>query len=164
MGLLNTLQASSLRSTDSCWTKPDQARVSPTSPSSWGTAFRNSLSRSWSASSEAASSPSPTSYRDVGLSPNFQVVKGGPSARIVGLGWLWFWLLHSLPGSAWTDGKLSEFAEQLGKIVEHRRSKSTRSNYPRRWTTHPVVEIPLKIFNQLNRSYITGLYCNNVVI
>ena len=32
----------------------------------------------------------------------------------------------SLPGSAWADGKLAEPAEQLGKMVEHLKSKSTQ--------------------------------------
>ena len=44
-------------------------------------------------------------------------------------------MFHSLPGSAWADGKLEEVAEQLGKIVEHLRTKSTQPNYSSRWTT-----------------------------
>ena len=38
------------------------------------------------------------------------------SRNWVGLGWLWFWLFHWLPDSAWVDGKLAELAEQLGKV------------------------------------------------
>ena len=53
------------------------------------------------------------------------ILQGGPSGRIVGLGWLWFWLFHPLPGFAWADGKLAELAEQLRKMVEHNTSKST---------------------------------------
>ena len=35
-----------------------------------------------------------------------------------------------LPGSAWADGKLEELAEQLGKMVEHPKSKSTNPGSP----------------------------------
>ena len=44
------------------------------------------------------------------------------------------WIL-AVPGSARADGKLAEVAEQLGKIEEHHRSKSTQPNYPTRWDT-----------------------------
>ena len=33
------------------------------------------------------------------------------------------------------DGKLAELAEQMAKMVEHLRPKSTQPNYPTRWTT-----------------------------
>ena len=39
-----------------------------------------------------------------------------------------------LPASAWNDEELAELALQVGKMVEHHRSKSSRSNYPTRWT------------------------------
>ena len=44
--------------------------------------------------------------------------------------WVWLTLILAVPvyvpGSAWADGKLAELQdEQLGKIVEHHRSKST---------------------------------------
>ena len=53
------------------------------------------------------------------------------------LGWVdfLFWMFHLLPGSAWALGKLAELAEQVGKMVEHYRSKSTQPNYPTRWNT-----------------------------
>ena len=38
----------------------------------------------------------------------------------------WF---HPLPGSTRADGKLAELAEQVGKMVEHHRSKSTQPSY-----------------------------------
>ena len=34
-------------------------------------------------------------------------LQGGPSGREPGLGWLAFWLFHSLPNSAWADGSLA---------------------------------------------------------
>ena len=37
-----------------------------------------------------------------------------------------------LPSSAWADGKLAELAEQLGKMVEHPKSKSTQPRFARR--------------------------------
>ena len=40
-----------------------------------------------------------------------------------------FLLFQALPNSAWADGKLAELAEQLGKTVEHSRSKSMQHNY-----------------------------------
>ena len=42
--------------------------------------------------------------------------------------WVGLTLILTVPPSAWADGKLAEVAEQLGKIVEHHRSKSTQSN------------------------------------
>ena len=36
---------------------------------------------------------------------------------------------------AWADGKLAEVAEQLGKMVEHTKSKSTQPRFARRWVT-----------------------------
>ena len=35
-----------------------------------------------------------------------------------------------MSGSAWADGKLAELAEQLGKMVEHPKSKSTNPGSP----------------------------------
>ena len=35
-----------------------------------------------------------------------------------------------MPGYAWADGELAELAEQVGKMVEHHRSKSNQTNYP----------------------------------
>ena len=53
--------------------------------------------------------------------------------------WVGLTLNLAVPPSVWFclryDGKLAELAEQLGKIVEHHRSKSTQPNYPTRWTT-----------------------------
>ena len=40
-------------------------------------------------------------------------------------------LILAVPASAyWALGKLPELTEQLGKMVEHHRSKSTQHNYP----------------------------------
>ena len=41
----------------------------------------------------------------------------------------------SMPGSAWADGKLAELAEQLGKMVEHPKSKSTQLRLAKRCVT-----------------------------
>ena len=50
--------------------------------------------------------------------PALQILyTGGPSGRIAGL-----------PGSALADGKLAELTEQVGKMEEHPRSKSTQPN------------------------------------
>ena len=38
-------------------------------------------------------------------------VQGDPSDRIAGLGWLWFWLFHLQPGSAWAHGHLAKVSE-----------------------------------------------------
>ena len=62
-------------------------------------------------------------------------VQGGPSPGEPRLGWLWFWLFHPLPGSAWADRKLAELADQLGKMVEHPKSKSAQPRFTRRWAT-----------------------------
>ena len=58
-----------------------------------------------------------------------------PSGQIAGLGRLQFCLFHHLPNSAWADGELAELAEQVEKMVEYHRSKSTQPNYPTRWTS-----------------------------
>ena len=54
-------------------------------------------------------------------------LQGDPSPGEPRLGWLWFWLFHPLPSSACADGKLVELTEQLGKMVEHPKAKSTHS-------------------------------------
>ena len=35
------------------------------------------------------------------------------------MGWLWYWLLHFLPHSAWADWNLPELTGQVGIMVEH---------------------------------------------
>ena len=60
-------------------------------------------------------------------------IQGDTSPGEPGLGWLRFWLFHPLPGSAWVDGKLAELAEQLCKMEEHPKSKSTKTR------CHPVI-------------------------
>ena len=42
-------------------------------------------------------------------------------------------LIWVVPPSAWADGKLAELAEQLGKMVENPKSKSTQPRFARRW-------------------------------
>ena len=49
------------------------------------------------------------------------------------VGWVVLTLIWAR--SAWADGKLAELAEQVGKMVEHLKSKSTQPNYLPRWTT-----------------------------
>ena len=44
-------------------------------------------------------------------------------------------LILAVPPSAWADGNLAELAEQLGKMVEHPKSKSTQPRFARRWVT-----------------------------
>ena len=74
------------------------------------------------------------SLRRLGLCTHLPVYReGGPSARIAGLCWLWFWVFQLLPGSAWADGKRADLAEELGETVEHHRQKSNQPNYPIRW-------------------------------
>ena len=53
---------------------------------------------------------------------------------LANLGWAEFdfGCSTSLPGSAWADGKFAELAEQLGKMVEHPKSKSTQPRFARR--------------------------------
>ena len=63
-----------------------------------------------------------------------RIVQGDTSPGESGLGWPWFWLVPSLPGSAWAYGKLAELAEQLSKMEGHPKSKSTQPRYARRWT------------------------------
>ena len=75
-------------------------------------------------------------------------VQGDPSPGEPPLGWLWFWLFHPLPGSAWADGKLAELAEQLGKMVEHPKSKSTQPKFAKRWTS---------LYKQRNYGALCGL-------
>ena len=41
-------------------------------------------------------------------------------------------MFHPLAGSALADGKLGELAKQLGRKVEHHKSKSTQPNHPRK--------------------------------
>ena len=64
-----------------------------------------------------------------------EIVQGDPSPGEPWLGWLWFWVFHPLSDSAWADGKLAELAEQLGKMVEHPKSKSTKQRFARRCAT-----------------------------
>ena len=44
-------------------------------------------------------------------------------------------MIWAVPISACADGKLAEMTEQVGKMVEHLRSKSTQSNHLTRWIT-----------------------------
>ena len=46
-------------------------------------------------------------------------------------------LILVVPPSPWADGKgkLAELSEQLGKMVEHPKSKSTQPRFARRWVT-----------------------------
>ena len=57
------------------------------------------------------------------LSGYHVTLQGDTSPGEPGLGSLGFCLFHPLPGSAWPDGKLAELAEQLGKMVEHPKSR-----------------------------------------
>ena len=63
-------------------------------------------------------------------------ILGGVSTRIARLDWLWFEIFHTLPDSAWADGKLAELAEHLGKTVEHHVDQS-QPNPTLRADTHP---------------------------
>ena len=48
-------------------------------------------------------------------------------------------------GSAGADGKLAELAEQLGKMVEHPKSKSAQPRFARRWVPlYTIVHPPLR--------------------
>ena len=67
------------------------------------------------------------------------LVQGDTSPGEPRFSWLWFWLFHPLPGSAWADGKLAELAEQLGKMVEHPKSMSTQPRFARRCVTLYIV-------------------------
>ena len=49
-------------------------------------------------------------------------------------------MFHPLPGSAWADGKLTELAEQLGKMVEH--PKSVDPTQVRQEMCHPAEVFP----------------------
>ena len=47
-------------------------------------------------------------------------------------------MFHPLPSSAWADGTLAEVAEQVGKMMELPKSKSTQPRFARRCRT-PVL-------------------------
>ena len=49
--------------------------------------------------------------------------------------WVGLTLILAAPPPAWANGKLEELAEQLGKMMEHPKSKSTQLWFARRWTT-----------------------------
>ena len=44
-----------------------------------------------------------------------------------GLGWILICIVPPLPSSAWADEKLAEMIKQVGKMVEHPKSKSTQT-------------------------------------
>ena len=52
-------------------------------------------------------------------------------------------LFHSLPNSAWAGGTLAEGAEQVGKMGEYPKSKSTQ---PSRQTDTPLCTVQINLY------------------
>ena len=75
-------------------------------------------------------------------------------------------MFHPLPGSAWADGNLAELAEQLGKMVEHPKTKSIQPRFARRWVTLYITWTYLKRLFYKEGSWIASikcLHCHNAI-